>query len=112
MHTDFNPLNILISGERKHIIDWAWPTRGAAWIDPACLVLRLIAAGHTPAGAESWAARTAAWTTGSTDAVTMFAKANRRMWEQIARDDPQPWKEQMASVARSWAEYRLSLLAN
>lgn len=112
LHTDFNPLSILISSEDKHIVDWAWPTRGAAWIDPACFVLRLMAAGHTPAGAESWAARTAAWTTVPTEGITMFAEASRRMWEQIAQSDPQPWKKQLARVARHWADYRFSLLAD
>ena len=30
LHTDFNPLNILLGPDRTWIIDWAWPTRGAA----------------------------------------------------------------------------------
>jgi len=49
LHTDYNPANVLITGSMAYLIDWAWPTRGAAWIDPACLVVRLIAAGNTPA---------------------------------------------------------------
>jgi hypothetical protein len=28
LHTDFNPLNILVGPDRVWIIDWAWPTRG------------------------------------------------------------------------------------
>ncbi|MFD1535587.1 hypothetical protein [Nonomuraea guangzhouensis] len=35
--TDYNPLNMLIAEGRALLIDWAWPTRGAGWIDPACL---------------------------------------------------------------------------
>jgi hypothetical protein len=53
LHSDFSPDNILITPDREWIIDWAWPTRGAGWIDPACWVFRLIAAGHHPASAES-----------------------------------------------------------
>jgi hypothetical protein len=105
LHTDFNPLNILIDEGSTYIIDWAWPTRGAAWIDPACLVLRLMAAGHTAAEAESWAARTVAWGTAPTAGVRVFADASRRMWREIARHDPQPWKQRMATVADAWAEH-------
>src|ERR1700749_1114638 len=49
LHTDFNPLNVLITPDRTWIVDWAWPTRGAPFIDPACFPLRLRAPGHTPA---------------------------------------------------------------
>jgi hypothetical protein len=36
LHTDLNPDNILISDGRAWLVDWAWTTLGAAWIDPAC----------------------------------------------------------------------------
>ncbi|MGH3985530.1 MAG: hypothetical protein ACRDST_23320 [Pseudonocardiaceae bacterium] len=39
LHTDLNPHNILI-GEHAHLVDWAWPTLGAPWIDPACADLQ------------------------------------------------------------------------
>lgn len=65
-HTDWAPDNILIAPDRPWLIDWAWPTLGAAWTDPACWLLRLMAAGgHTPAQAEHQAAR-----------LTAFAAAN------------------------------------
>jgi len=35
LHTDFNPLNILLALYRVWIIDWARPTRGVAFIDAA-----------------------------------------------------------------------------
>jgi len=106
LHTDFNPVNVLITADSTYLIDWAWPTRGAAWIDPACLVLRLMAAGHTAAEAETWAAHNAAWINAPSDGVTTFAHANRNMWREIADADPQPWKQRMAAVATNWAEYR------
>jgi hypothetical protein len=107
LHTDYNPLNVLISGT-AHIIDWAWPTRGAAWIDPACLTLRLIAAGHAPRDAETWAAQIPAWHTASAQAIAVFAAASARLWAEIARDDPQPWKQHMSAAARQWLAYRKS----
>jgi hypothetical protein len=60
LHTDVNPFNVLINGTAR-IIDWAWPTRGAAWIEPACFVLRLMAAGPTPEEAEAWAQQASSW---------------------------------------------------
>lgn len=107
LHTDFNPLNILISNDTARIIDWAWPTRGAAWIDPACLVLRLIAAGHTPDAAEAWAQQVPAWSTASDRAISTFAQASSRLWQQITTADPQLWKQHMAAAARHWAAFRL-----
>jgi hypothetical protein len=39
LHTDFNSLNILLRPDRTWIIDWAWPTRGAAFIHAACFLI-------------------------------------------------------------------------
>jgi len=53
-HTDYNPENVLIGPDGgARLVDWAWPCRGAAWIDPCVLIVRLIAAGHTPQAAEA-----------------------------------------------------------
>ncbi|WP_143539516.1 aminoglycoside phosphotransferase [Saccharopolyspora spinosa] len=107
LHTDYNPLNVIIDRTgRAHLIDWAWPTRGAAFIDPATLVYRLIADGHAPASAEAWVAETPAWTAASAEAVDIFARANARVWAQIAADDPHPWKRHMSTVTREWSESR------
>lgn len=107
LHTDFNPLNILIN-DTAYIIDWAWPTCGAAWIDPACFVLRLMADGHPPETAEAWARQVPSWNSASADAVDTFTTASFRLWEEIAQADPQPWKKQLAAAAQAWMKYRLS----
>lgn len=44
-HSDWTPDNVLVSPGRAWLIDWAWPTLGAAWTDPACWILRLMASG-------------------------------------------------------------------
>jgi len=106
LHTDFSPLNILISHDTTRIIDWAWPTRGAAFIDPACLAHRLITAGHTPAEAEAWAGQSPTWSAAPRSAIDTFALANSRLWTQIACDDPQTWKQKTAVAARQWANHR------
>jgi thiamine kinase-like enzyme len=106
LHTDLNPLNVLMTADGAWIIDWAWPTRGAAFIDPACFLLRLMLGGHTAAQAESWAAQCPSWGKTPDHAINVFAIACARLYDEIARDDPQPWKKGFAAVAQAWAEYR------
>jgi hypothetical protein len=105
LHTDLNPRNVLIHGSTARLIDWAWPTKGAAFIDPACWIVRLIAAGHTPQSAERWARHCPGYAAAD-HAVTLFALATHRMWEQIAQHEPVPWKQHMATAARTWLAYR------
>lgn len=105
LHTDLAPHNVLIS-TRGHLIDWAWPTLGAAWIDPAVLILRLMEAGHTAPEADSWAREhVASWATAPRSAVTAFSEANARIWDEIARHDPQEWKKNMGRLAHDWVTY-------
>jgi hypothetical protein len=39
-------------------------------------------------------------------AINVFAIACARLYDEIAREDPQPWKKGFAAVAQDWAEYR------
>lgn len=105
LHTDLAPHNILIGQQRAHLIDWAWPTRGAAWIDPAILVLRLMEAGHSAGDADGWAGQFHSWKTAPRAAVELFSVANARTWDEIAGRDPQPWKQRMAELAHVWVAY-------
>ncbi|MCQ8832751.1 aminoglycoside phosphotransferase [Streptomyces malaysiensis] len=107
LHTDWTPDNVLIIHNVARVVDWAWPTAGAAWIDAACWVVWLISAGHTPADAEQWAAATPAWSTASARAVDVFATAQDRLWAGIAADAPDiVWKQSLATAANQWATYR------
>lgn len=108
LHTDYNPANVLITPDRAWIVDWAWPTRGAAFIDPALLILRLIDAGHDPAAAEDWAAQLPAWKAADPAAINLFAAANARVWRQIANDEQGSWKQRMAEAADDWNRLRAS----
>ncbi|MGW0462070.1 hypothetical protein [Streptomyces tendae] len=85
--------------DRAHIIDWAWPTRGAAWIDPAILILRLLEAGHTLVEADAFACRFSSWRTAPAEAKEVFAAANAAAWQEIARAEAAPWKASMAGHA-------------
>ncbi|MHB1772052.1 MAG: aminoglycoside phosphotransferase [Acidimicrobiales bacterium] len=106
LHTDWNPLNVLIADDRAVLVDWAWPTLGAAWVDPACWIQRLIVAGHGAESAEDLAQQVPAWHTASPAQLDAFAAANARLWDEIATTDPQPFKLRMRTAANAWADHR------
>jgi hypothetical protein len=106
IHSDWAPDNVLISPGRAWLIDWAWPTLGAAWIDPACWALRLIAAGHTAQEAEQQVTRVTAFEAADPDHVTIFAAASVRLWTEIAQADDSAWIKAMDQAARQWLRHR------
>lgn len=106
LHTDMNPGNILITEDSARITDWAWPSRGASWIDPAGLALWLIHAGHTPRQAEAWIGHLAACAALDKAALDTFTIANTRLWAEIAHNDASPWKQAIAATARRWQDDR------
>ena len=111
MHTDLNNTNVLVNncasqGDRARLVDWAWATRGAAWLDAGYWVIWLIASGHAPASAEDRAAEIPAWRTAPAEGITAFAAANRSVWGEITTGDPDPWARRLASAATTWHVYR------
>jgi hypothetical protein len=106
LYTDINPDNLLVSNNGVSVVDWSWPTRGAAFIDPACLAVQLIAAGHTPNEAERWAQRCNAWHSARREAIDAFATATVRMYRHFENRDPAPWRRAMTSAVTAWAVHR------
>jgi len=107
LHGDINPDNLLVGpGGEITIVDWSWPTYGAALIDPACLAIQLIAAGQTPAEAEQWAGRCSAWQQASPAAIDAFTNAAVRMYQRFEQLDPEPWRKAMTTAATTWADHR------
>jgi hypothetical protein len=107
LHTDWTPDNVLVVDRTARVVDWAWPTRGAAWIDAACWTVWLVSAGHSPATAEQWAAKTLSWATAPARALDVFANAQQRLWHGIAQDSPDVlWKQSLADAAHQWTAYR------
>ncbi|MQY15155.1 hypothetical protein SRB5_53330 [Streptomyces sp. RB5] len=102
LHTDFAPDNILVD-DRAHLIDWAWPTRGAAWIDPMMLALRLIEAGHSAADAVAFGRTFLSWATADPAGPQAFARANAEVWREIATADTSAWKQNMTRHATELA---------
>ncbi|WP_345057564.1 aminoglycoside phosphotransferase [Streptomyces rameus] len=103
LHTDFAPDNVLITGARARLIDWAWPTRGAAWIDPGALILQLMDAGHSVDEALAFASRFPSWRDAKAEALAAFSSATAALWREIAEVDPTPWKLGMANQAATLA---------
>ena len=108
-HSDWTPDNVLVSPHRAWLIDWAWPTLGAPWTDPACWVLRLMASGgHTAPEAEWQASRLPAFQAADPAHIDLFAAANVRLWDEIAHSSASAWTKDMARAAHAWFAYRQS----
>ncbi|MFF3264798.1 aminoglycoside phosphotransferase [Streptomyces sp. NPDC002932] len=103
LHTDFAPDNVLIAGGRARLVDWAWPTRGAAWIDPGALTLRLMEAGHSAEAALAFVGRFPSWREARRDALAAFGAATAALWKEIAEGAETPWKRDMALHAGTLA---------
>lgn len=108
LHTDYAPDNVIISDGRAILIDWAWPTKGARWVDPACLVLRLMADGHSAAQAEEVVSPLPAWSDAPSEALAAFALASVKLWGEIAGRDQSSWTKAMELAALEWAAHRRS----
>ncbi|MFE5327274.1 hypothetical protein ACFRCG_12910 [Embleya sp. NPDC056575] len=108
VHSDLHQANMLAEDGRVRVIDWAWSARGAAWIDTAYVVVRLIHEGHTPEAAETWAMHVPAFAKAPEPVITAFAAKLAGMWEYIARSSrARPHARALADTARRWARYRL-----
>ncbi|MCA1222206.1 aminoglycoside phosphotransferase [Streptomyces sp. 8L] len=105
LHTDFAPDNVLITGGRARLVDWAWPTRGAAWIDPGALALRLMEAGHPLESAVAFAGRFVSWRDAEPTALAAFGSATAALWREVAAADGSPWKLNMAERAAALSDF-------
>ena len=50
--------------------------------------------------------RSDSWATASHKAIDAFALACARLYAEIAREDPQPWKRRLAAASVDWAQHR------
>jgi hypothetical protein len=101
IHSDLNPTNFVVS-DRARVVDWAWWQTGAAWFDPAYLIIRLIAEGHDPESAEKWAQQFDAFAAAPPDAITTFAASAVRLWERRFAHTA------ATEAARRWVQYRMT----
>ncbi|WP_459250992.1 phosphotransferase [Streptomyces youssoufiensis] len=107
LHTDIHPSNVMVGDGRSWLVDWSWPTLGAAFIDPACMVVQLISTGHTPAQAETWAGQCEGWAKADPATLDAFARATYRMWVTRAEGRPdESWLGAMVTAAQEWTRHR------
>lgn len=104
LHTDFAPDNVLITQGRARLVDWAWPTRGAARIDPGALALRLMDAGHSAEQAIAFAGCFPSWRDAAPEALAAFGAATATLWREIAEQHSDEWKQGWLSTRQSWSE--------
>ncbi|ANN16716.1 hypothetical protein SD37_14315 [Amycolatopsis orientalis] len=103
LHTDLHPDQFLIADDGEiRVIDWGWPARGAAWVDPAFLVIRLIDAGHPADEAETWARQNTRWAEAGDEAITAFAVYVAGLWSYKAATTAR-----LARIARDYLGRRL-----
>ncbi|MFV2173048.1 hypothetical protein ACFHW2_24815 [Actinomadura sp. LOL_016] len=108
LHTDLNEENIVISPDgRAHVVDWAFVTRGAAWLEPALLMPWLLKAGHDPEAADTWASQFPAWSQAPAADVDMFTAAFAEQWRTAAGKRHDAWVRLHAELTGRWAAHRL-----
>lgn len=111
LHYDLHSGNLLVVGQRVHVIDWSFACRGQAWIDAALLVPRLIEAGHSPAQAEALVSAHPAWRAAPADAVTGLGALWTMFREYKAMHGPEEargFRAKAARAGRAWIAYRMA----
>lgn len=106
VHSDLNPANLIVTPAGLRIVDWAWMTRAAAWVEPALLAPWLIGSGHTAEQAEEWLARFPAWHVPGRAVLDAFASHTASRWAARARPDGARWVRDLAAWSGAWAAYR------
>lgn len=109
LHTDLNAGNVLINDEGARLVDWGMASRGAPVVNPADLVVNLVACGHTPRDAEAVVGDLNTWR--DTDPVTIdhYARLLATTWLEAFWTPTHPWARAVVAAAVQWAMYRRDL---
>jgi hypothetical protein len=105
-HSDLNPANLIVTPSGLRIVDWAFTTKAAAWVELALLVQWLIGSGHTPEQAEEWLARFPAWHEINAEVLDEFASRNAAKWSAKAEQTTVRWMRDVAGWNGRWSTYR------
>ncbi|TDD94790.1 phosphotransferase [Actinomadura rubrisoli] len=108
LHTDLNEDNFLITAQgRAYVIDWAFVTRGAAWLELMLLIPWLIKAGHTPQAADQWVSQFPSWVAAPPADLDAFSAAFAQQWRAASQVRDDEWIARHADLTSRWAAYRL-----
>lgn len=106
VHTDLNASNLIVTARGLRIVDWAYATKAAAWVELAMLAPWKIGSGHTPEQAEHWLAQHPAWNMVTAEVLDDFASRNAAKWSSKARQNPAAWVQDLAAWTSQWAAHR------
>ncbi|MEH0933181.1 aminoglycoside phosphotransferase [Micromonospora sp. CPCC 205558] len=106
IHCDLNPTNLIVTPVGLRIVDWAWTTKAAAWVELALLVPWLIGSGHSAKQAEEWLAQVPAWTATDHQVLDDFATSNAMKWAAKSRQSTERWVYDLAMWTGEWADHR------
>lgn len=107
VHTDPAATNFMVDDTRAWVIDWAWPVRGPAWIDPMLWGFRLVTdGGHTPQQAARVIRQLDGYHTSTRRSRAALTQAEARSLEQTVSDSGNPPEAAgLVTDAYTWAEY-------
>lgn len=111
VHYDLHPGNLLVTGTGVVAVDWSFACTGAAGIDLALLVPRLIVAGHSPETAELSVARAPGWKTQDPGTVTGLAALwtlFRAYKAEYGPEGARGARRRAAAAGEAWIRYRMS----
>ncbi|MFC0099976.1 aminoglycoside phosphotransferase [Micromonospora marina] len=106
VHSDMNPTNLILTSGGLRIVDWAWMTKAAAWVELALLAPWLIGSGHSPAQAEEWLGQFPAWSSVRSMVLDSFAAVNAAKWKAKAEQNNDGWIHDLAAWMGQWADHR------
>ncbi|WP_344906590.1 hypothetical protein [Actinomadura meridiana] len=110
LHTDLNPGNLLVAGAGARLVDWGMASRGARFVNPADLVVNLVACGHAPRDAEDIVGDLDAWKAADPEVVDYYARLLASTWLEAFWAPAHPWARAVVDAAVRWAMYRRGLL--
>lgn len=106
VHSDLNPANLIVTSRGLRIVDWAYATKAAPWVELALLAPWLIGSGHTPQQADEWLTRFRTWRTTNPAALDDLATRNALKWAAKGQRSTEPWVHDLAHWNSRWAKYR------
>ncbi|WP_067453402.1 phosphotransferase family protein [Actinomadura macra] len=108
LHTDLNEDNFIITPDgRAYVVDWAFVSRGTAWLELALLIPWLLKAGHSPQEADAWVRQFPSWGAAPASDIDLFTAAFAEQWRTASQTRADSWVRLHAQLTGRWAGYRL-----
>lgn len=106
VHSDLNPANLIMTADGLRVVDWAYTTRAASWVELALIMQWLIGSGHAPEQAEDWLTQFPAWAAVDPAVLDDFAARSSAKWSDKARPNSDQWVRDLSTWTTAWATYR------